>query len=82
MSNLLDIPTEEFPLNWNRYSRLMDEIQDAARGFAELGDKGWPRGREIDGLLMKTHHSLWEAWNVIAASERELRAREAVKPGA
>lgn len=80
MHELLSIPAENFPLHWDRYSRLMDEIQEAARGFAELGDRGWPRGREIDGMLMKLHHDLWEVWNVVTSSERELRERATATP--
>jgi hypothetical protein len=60
----------------------MDEIQNAARGFVDLDYRGWPRGREIDARLMRVHHALWEAWNLIQETERELRAREAAKPKA
>lgn len=77
MKDLINMPTEEFPLNWEKYHRLMDEIQDAARGFVDLGYRGWPRGKEIDSRLMNIHHSLWQVWNLIQETERELLARAA-----
>jgi hypothetical protein len=82
VNNLINMSTEQFPLNWDRYNRLMNEIQTAAYGFVDLDDLGWPRGREIDAQLMRAHHALWEAWNLIQETECELRAREAAKPNA
>lgn len=75
--DLVRIPTDEFPLNWKRYNRLMDEVQDAARGFAYLDSHGWPSAREIDSRLMELHHGLWQIWNLIQESERALLARDA-----
>lgn len=83
MKDLINMPTEEFPLNWKKYSRLMDEIQVSARGFVDLDRLGWPRGEEIESRLMDIHHALWQVWNLIQETERELVAREAaVKPKA
>lgn len=77
MKDLINMPTEDFPLNWKKYSRLMDEIQNAARGFVDLDDLGWPRGKEIDSRLMDIHHALWQVWNLVQETERELLRREA-----
>ncbi|WCA70472.1 hypothetical protein G6L97_13705 [Agrobacterium tumefaciens] len=40
MNDITQIPTEQFPLNYQRYNRLMDEIRDAARGFERMGIMG------------------------------------------
>lgn len=74
MHDLTEIPAEDFPLHWNEYSRLMDELQDAGKGFLALGQKGWPDAKEIDAQLMKARHQLYIAWNMIAESERKLKA--------
>lgn len=72
---LTDIPFEQYPLNADRYNYLMNELRDAARGFAELGNRGLPCGREIDRQLMGIWEDLGAVWARIQAEERaELRA--------
>lgn len=63
--SLLDIPTEQFPLNYQRYNYIMDEIRDAARGFEYLAHLGWPKGMELDSRLMKIHAELNAVWNLV-----------------
>lgn len=72
---LTDTPFDEYPLNADRYNYLMNELRDAARGFAELGNRGLPCGLEIDRRLMEVWESLGAVWARIQAEERaELRA--------
>ncbi|MBY3589475.1 hypothetical protein HJA87_06200 [Rhizobium bangladeshense] len=73
MLDITKIPTEEFPLNWERYNRLMDELRDAARGFARLGELGWPGGRDFDRRLMEIWSQLHSVWDDIQETERRLR---------
>lgn len=74
---LTDIPFEEYPLNADRYNYLMNELRDAARGFAELGSRGLPCGLEIDRQLMEVWQDLGAIWARIQAEERaELRAEQ------
>lgn len=78
--NLLEIPTEQFPLSHLRYNYLMDELRTAARGFEQLHWMGWPNGKELDARLMKIHADLNQVWNLIHETERELAASVALKP--
>lgn len=77
MKDLINMPTEEFPLNLKKYKRLMREIQDSARGFADLNDLGWPGGNLIESRLLDIHQALWQVWDLIQETERLLVAREA-----
>lgn len=76
---LLEIPTEEFPLNHARYNYIMDELRSAARGFEQLHWLGWPNGKELDSRLMKIHADLNAVWGLIQETERQLAASIAVK---
>lgn len=78
--NLLEIPTEEFPLNHSRYNNLMDELRSAARGFERLQQRGWPNGRELDSKLMQIRADLQEVWELVLETERQLAASVASKP--
>lgn len=62
MTDITNIPTAEFPLNHERYNRLMDEIRDAARGFERLGVMGWPGGADLDKRLMAIWSDLGGVW--------------------
>lgn len=73
MVDITKIPTEEFPLNYYRYNHLMDELRDAARGFARLGEMGWPGGKDLDRRLMKIWGDLHVVWGIIQETERRLR---------
>ncbi|NNH58870.1 hypothetical protein HLI01_19125 [Rhizobium laguerreae] len=73
MVDIRKIPTEEFPLNYYRYNRVMDELRDAARGFAQLDEIGWPGAKDLDGRLMKIWADLHSVWETIQETERELR---------
>ncbi|PQA72318.1 hypothetical protein [Brucella oryzae] len=78
--NVLEIPTEEFPLNHARYTYMMDELRSAARGFEQLQQHGWPNGKELDSKLMKIHADLNQVWNLIQETERQLATSVASKP--
>lgn len=78
--NLLEIPTEEFPLNHARYTYMMDELRAAARGFEQLQQHGWPNGKELDSKLMKIRADLQDVWELIQETERQLVASVALKP--
>lgn len=77
--NLLEIPTEQFPLNYQRYNYIMNEIQAAASGFEYLNRMGWPNGKELDSKLMSIHAQLNDVWNLIQETERQLAASVASK---
>lgn len=77
--NLLEIPTEEFPLNHARYTYMMDELRSAARGFEQLQQRGWPNGKELDSKLMKIRADLQSVWELVQQTERELTASVASK---
>lgn len=74
MTDITNIPTAEFPLNFERYNRLMDEIRDAARGFERLGTLGWPGGKDLDKRLMEIRADLLGVWETIQETERGMRA--------
>lgn len=75
------IPSAEFPLNWHRYNHLMDELRDAARGFARLGEMGWPGGKDLDKRLMTIWSDLSGVWETIQETERQMRAGTSPKSG-
>jgi len=62
---LLTIKTSKHPLNWKRYSKLYDELNGAARGFADLGH------HDLAAAMEKARSELWNAWNLIQAKERQ-----------
>jgi hypothetical protein len=74
MNDIAQIPTEQFPLNYERYNRLMDEIRDAARGFERLGIMGWPGGKDLDRRLMDIQADLLGVWDTIQETERAMRS--------
>lgn len=74
MTDITQIPTEAFPLNFERYNRLMDELQDAARGFARLDERGWPGGKDLDKRLMAIWSDLHGVWETIVETERQMRS--------
>lgn len=74
MNDITQIPTEQFPLNYERYNRLMDEIRDAARGFERIGSLGWPGGKDLDRRLMEIRADLLGVWETIQETERQMRS--------
>jgi len=64
---LRDLPRSRFPLTFERYSRLYDQIAVAADRFAVLGYSDL--ATEMSGVRA----SLSRAWNAIATAEREGR---------
>ncbi|CCG42110.1 hypothetical protein [Magnetospirillum molischianum] len=64
---LRDLPRSRFPLTFERYSRLYDQIDAAADRFADLGYSDL--AVEMSGVRA----SLSRAWNAIATAEREGR---------
>ncbi|KAB2698682.1 hypothetical protein F9K79_12510 [Ochrobactrum sp. Kaboul] len=77
--NLLEIPTEQFPLNHARYNHIMDELHSAARGFEELQQRGWPNDKELDARLMQIRTDLQSVWELVLETERQLVASVASK---
>ncbi|MBA8820899.1 hypothetical protein BRY73_22470 [Ochrobactrum sp. P6BS-III] len=77
--NLLEIPTEQFPLNHARYNHLMDELRSAARGFERLQQRGWTNGKELDARLMQIRADLQSVWELVQETERQLAASVAPK---
>ncbi|WP_408913685.1 hypothetical protein [Brucella pseudogrignonensis] len=74
MTNLTDIPSNEFPLNYEKYCRLREEIRGAASSFAELNTV---IGRKIDHELMEAYEKLGQAWETIRNEERREIERKA-----
>lgn len=66
MTRLTDIPTEDFPLSYERYINLRYQLLDAARGFSSLGTSA---GKQIDRELMDVHAQLGQVWETIRAFE-------------
>ncbi len=66
------IDYKDFPLNYDRYNHLMDELRAAARGFARLDDKGWPGARDLDKRLMAIWSDLHGVWETIQETERQI----------
>ena len=79
MTDITNIPTAEFPLNWHRYNHLMDEIRDAARGFERLDSLGWPGGKDLDRRLMAIWSDLQGVWETIQETERQMQAGSSSK---
>lgn len=80
MTDITNIPTEQFPLNFERYNHLMNEIRDAARGFERLGGMGWPGGKDLDRRLMEIRADLLCVWETIQETERGMRAGSIPNP--
>lgn len=57
----------QFPLRFEEYSRIHDKLAQAADGFAELGYDDL--AKELDAVRGR----LGQAWDAIAAAEREGR---------
>ncbi len=66
------IAYKDFPLNFDRYNNMMDELRDAARGFARLEEKGWPGARDLDKRLMAIWSDLSRVWETIVETERHV----------
>jgi hypothetical protein len=71
MTRFSEIPTAKFPLDFDRYVRLRDELQAAARGFGQLGTAA---GRMVDKDLMEVHARLGRTWELIRQIERRENA--------
>lgn len=74
MTNLTDIPNEEFPLNYDEYCEIRNKLVSAARGFSNLNTA---IGRQIDRELMEAHEKLGRAWETIRNEERREIERKA-----
>jgi hypothetical protein len=61
---LRDLPRERFPLHWDTYSRIYDELIEAGRRFYDLG---YP---DLATYAEQTLAALKETWNAIVAAER------------
>ncbi len=79
MTDITNIPTQEFPLNFERYNHLMHEIRDAARGFERIGSLGWPGGKDLDRRLMEIRADLLGVWETIQETERAMRSGTILK---
>lgn len=67
-----EIPTEKFPLNFDKYCQLRRQIEAAADDFDELGTAA---GRAVSRELMDVHFRLGRAWELIRNIERGENAR-------
>lgn len=77
--NLLEIPTEQFPLNHACYMFLMHELRSVPRGFTLLQQRGWSNGKELDARLVQIRNDLQEVWELVQDTERQLVASLASK---
>jgi hypothetical protein len=66
------IKTEDFPLNYDRYNHVMDELLAAAKGFVHLDQQGWPGGVELDRRIMRIRADLNDIWSQIQRTEERL----------
>jgi len=73
---LASIPSRKFPLTWKRYSRLYDELQAAAQGFADTGHP------ELAAAVANARDELYLAWSMIRATEDEEQAAAARRENA
>ena len=67
MPKLRDLPKGKFPLRFEDYSKMHDQLDKAAGRFAALG---------YDDLAEELEHvrnRLWLAWGKIATAEQEGR---------
>lgn len=67
-----EIPTEKFPLNFDKYCQLRRQIETAADDFDELGTAA---GRAVSRELIDVHFRLGRAWELIRNIERSENAR-------
>lgn len=64
---LRDLPASKFPLRFQAYSKIYDQLDAAADGFADLGYADLSREMEA------ARDRLYAAWNAIAEAERNGR---------
>ena len=74
MTNLTDIPTEDFPLNYDEYCDIRNRLVEAASGFERLGTV---IGRQLNLEIMEAHGKLGRAWESIRNEERREIERKA-----
>ena len=67
-----EIPTRKFPLNFQRYCRLQDEIQTAADRFSDLGTV---EGHAVFLELVEVRARLDQAWELIRQIEHREKGR-------
>lgn len=60
---LTTIDTDQHPLNWDRYSRLYNELDTAAAGFVAIGHG------DLAAAMERVRAELYNAWNLIQAKE-------------
>lgn len=66
------IDPKDFPLNYDRYNHVMDELLAAAKGFVHLDRQGWPGGVELDRRIMNIRAELNDVWSQIQRTEEHL----------
>ncbi len=62
-----DIPTERFPLNFDKYRQLADDIQAASSRFNYVGTSD---AKMVSSELMAVHSKLASVWELIRRIER------------
>lgn len=72
MTRFSDIPTEKFPLNFDKYRQLRDDIYAAADGFDDLGTAD---GYAVSRELIQVQIHLGRAWELIRSIEHRKSAR-------
>lgn len=71
MTRFSDIPTRRFPLNFDKYCRLRDQLQAAADGFDALGTAV---GQMVSEDILEVHARLGRTWELIRQIERREQA--------
>ena len=69
-TRLVDIPTDEFPFNFERYSRVSAEVGEAASHFAVLGCAGNPHAAGLAKSAGKLCHAILLFWDEVVEAER------------
>ena len=71
---LMDILTEEFPLNHVGYNYIMDELCLAAYGIVLLHLLVCLHGTKINTCFMKARADFNQIWNLFQKTERQFAA--------
>lgn len=67
MTKFFEIPIDKFPLNFDKYCQLRNQLQAAAEGFDDLGTTA---GQLVSKDIMEVHGRLGRTWELIREIER------------
>lgn len=71
MTKFFEIPIDKFPMNFDKYCQLRDQLQTAADGFDNLGTAA---GRMVSKDILEVHARLSQTWELIRDIERREEA--------